>query len=115
MEVVWVAIINGIFGILILVGGIVLNRRISTVSSAVHETKNEVKNSHTINFRDDMDSKFKLTNSLIQGVQETQVRQGRDIISLRNTVAENFDANAATAREVREELTAFRKTLAMEE
>lgn len=118
MELILAAVINGAFALLILIVGKKLNGKIDSVSNdltatkrAVHETKNEVKNSHTINFRDDMDSKFRMTNGLIRGVQETQARHGRDIIQLRNSVSEHIESQAQRDQEVREELVAFRRTL----
>jgi len=93
MELIWVAIINGAFGIVILILGGRLNGKIKRVGHAitetkaeVKETKDEVKNSHTVNFRDDIDSKFGLLTELINGVKDAQERQVQDTTFLRRTL-----------------------------
>jgi hypothetical protein len=114
MELIWVAVINGVFGIVVLILGGRLSGKIKKVGHAVtetkaevNETKKEVKNSHTVNFRDDMDSKFELLTELIGGVKDSQEQQVRDTTLLRRTLTTHIIDERERHDRLREDIAAL--------
>lgn len=58
MELIVVAVINGIFGSFVAYLGLKMNQSMKAMRQDVATTKDEVKNSHTKNLRLDLDEKF---------------------------------------------------------
>lgn len=92
-EPVWIALIQWVFGpvSLAVIGilGAKFSKRLKSVEHKTDVVKNEVKNSHTTNLRNDLDDKFDLVfakldaqSSDIRSIGNTLTQHTRDISSL---------------------------------
>jgi hypothetical protein len=83
-DLVIVAIVNGVFAIIVLFLGILLNRKVNKV-------KDQVVNGHESNMREEGDERHAENSDKLDLIIKTQKRHGNEIIRTRNNVTKIFD------------------------
>jgi hypothetical protein len=72
-----VALINGAFGILVLFLGARINRKVNRIKADSSVTRDQVKNSHELNLRDDIDRLTGLVRQTLRDVFDLREELGQ--------------------------------------